>query len=539
MPTASITTTTAAISDHQRDYEETLSTVRESAHSLGASAKFVFQTDASGLWQAFLAALPPEQRQHHTCTACRHFVERFGSLVVVNDQGIATSLMWSMGGHGIYDAPIRAMLRLVTRAEITGVHFTAERTWGLPETGPWHHFAVSADVLFPHLVSPHATPKTPGQRAAMVRHEHGLLAAALAQYPADLVVRATAVLETGKVYRGEVCMGVAKWLLGLHAQRASTKNARLRDNLLWLAAASAPAGWCHVRSGMIGTLLDDLAAGLEFGDVADRFAAKMHPLQYMRPTAAPTAGNVAQAEKIVDALGIRPSLDRRFARLEDVTAALWKPSAATKPAATGGTFGHLLEPTGSDARDVGASAVTMTWEKFARTVLPTAERIELLAPEHGNYIALITSVHPDAPPILQWDRPEQRCPVSWYLYNGGSPARRWNVRAGWTNVTAICMSPPHWHGTARDKDGHRVFVLLEGARDTFHTEGGGFFPESLRAELHEVRNTLEAYANRATIAGKDEATACGIDISGGTSWSGTLRVTSRGLRQTYRIDRWD
>lgn len=35
----------------------------------------------------------------------------------------------------------------------------------------------------------------------------------------------------------------------------------------------------------------------------------MNPLQYQRPQAAPSAGNVAQAERIVEKLGIANSLE--------------------------------------------------------------------------------------------------------------------------------------------------------------------------------------------------------------------------------------
>lgn len=519
---------------HEADYAATLATIRDCAHDLGASAKHAFTTDAAELWPAFLAALPADQRQHHTCTACRHFVERFGSLVVVSEDGILMSLLWSHGGHGIYGPAVQAMSRIVARAKITGALVTTAALWGEPVTGPWHHFAVEADGLCPSLVAKPSAVETASQRAAKIRHEHGLLCAALAEYPADTVAKALAMLETGKMYRSEACLGVARWLHGIHEARARVKNAKIVDNLMWTHAAAAPAGWCHVKSGMIGTLLDDVASGLSFDDVAARFKAKMDPLQYLRPTAPVSTGNIAQAEKIVDAMGLRPSLERRFAKLEDIAEALWKPQPPAKPADAGGAFGHLLASRPGPA-DIGAPSVVMTWAKFAATVLPAAEHIEVDAPSVGSYIALVTAVHPDAPPILQWDREDQRNPVSWYLYAGGSLVERWGLRRGWNDVTAICLAPSNWHGRGRGKDGLRVFAMLKGAMD--QGDGGlGLFPEILRSELHQVRNTIEAHSNRSLLSGREDATACGIEIS---SWCLTLRVTHRDLRQTYRIDRWD
>ena len=68
--------------------------------------------------------------------------------------------------------------------------------------------------------------------------------------------------------------------------------------------------------------------------------------------------------------------------------------------------------------------------------------------------------------------------------------------------------------------------------------GGGLFPESLRAELHEVRATIEAHVEQATIRDRDEAEGCGLMI-GPSMKPATLRVTAGGVVTTYEIDRWD
>ena len=53
-------------------------------------------------------------------------------------------------------------------------------------------------------------------------------------------------------------------------------------------------------------------------------------------------------------------------------------------------------------------------------------------------------------------------------------------------------------------------------KDLCHECGGGFFPECLRSEDHGVRKAMEAYAQRATSAGKDEGTANGIALDDNT-----------------------
>lgn len=202
-------------------------------------------------------------------------------------------------------------------------------------------------------------------------------------------------------------------------------------------------------------------------------------------------------------------------------------------------FGHLKPKTKvSTVFDVGT--VTMTWEKFARTALPGAEKIELMVPAAGSFTALVTAVDPDAPPILQWDREGRRNPVSWYVYAGGSMARRWNLSEMWTEVTTITKLPPAWddsHTYANQGEG--AVLILRGARDTAHVAGGGLFTECLRSEYHSIRRTLEAHVLRAPIAGRDEASACGYGLRKGGEMSALVRVTVGDLRTSYRIDRWD
>lgn len=519
-------------------YEELLGSVRDHFAASAAQGP-LFTTDAEGLFAAFLAALPEHERQHHTCHACRHFVERHGGLVSIDEEGRTIPVMWG-DAPGFYGSAFAAVRRLVGKAKVTGVFLSAEKVWGQPVTGEWRHMAVTPPKA---MVFVSSVLKTAGQAMAERREEHGMLCRGLADFGKDVVLQALNVVEAEALYRTEKVQGPAKWLAELHERRAGLSG-RARDNVTWLAVAKAPPGFCHVRSTMIGTLLEDLAAGLPFEDVRRKFNAKMSPLIYQRPQSAPSAGNIAQAEKVVAALQSAGALERRFARLEDVQVKLWTPREETKPKeGSGEVFGHL-KPKGSrklDAVEIPASA--MTWDKFARTVLPEAEQIEVLVPSKASFIALCTAVNPDAPPLMQWDREEKRNPVNWYVYPGGSTASQWNLRAGsYAPVVAVTCLPSMWDEAGKhEHQGAGIILIVEGCRDVRPVGGSALFPEVLRAEYREVRKTMEAYSRAAKIAGELEATACGIDLRKGGKWDCTVRVTSKGGAKvaSYRLDRWD
>lgn len=190
----------------------------------------------------------------------------------------------------------------------------------------------------------------------------------------------------------------------------------------------------------------------------------------------------------------------------------------------------------------GAPPAVMTWVKFAADILPTAEAIEYLVPfGKQSYAALVTAKNADAPPMLQWDREGRRNPVSLYLYVGGSKPETWNLYAGEPRrVTAVALAPAMWDAErSLAHQGSSVCFVLESARDKSHTAGGGLFVENLKSDYHPVRRTLEAYFKSAVIEGKDEAEACGLCLSKGSKWDAVFRVTSRGIRTDYMLDRWD
>ena len=522
------------------DYEAVLQNIRDRfAASINGGKVPLFTTDADGLFAAFLTALPDSDRQHYTCHACRHFVDRFGGLVTIREDGSTTSAVWdSESAPEAFEGPIRAMERLVRRAKVTGVFLSSLPVWGQPVTGDWHHFAVTPtrSILFERATM------NAGQAMAEKHEDYGQVQRALAEFPIELVTQAVTILKAEALYRSEKFLGVAEWLERLHRARAGVRGPA-RDNLTWLAVATAPAGFCHPRSSMIGTLLEDIAAGMPFETVKRRFTEKVHPLQYQRPQAAPTAGAIAQAEKVVAQLGAAGALRRRFARIDEVQA-LWRP-AEPKPAETPaeGVFSHLT-PKGAQPKGSGIvlPPTTMTWDKFRRTVLPEAETIEFYVPGHDNYCALVTAAEPEAPPILQWDSLERRNPVSWYVYHGGSPANRWGLTSGaYYKVTAVTLQPSAWFDeTAFSHQGGGVLFVLDGAKDSvWERAGAGIFPETLRSEFHGIRSTIEAYSRNASIEGYDQSSACGVVLDKGGKWSARFRVTSNGTRLEYVLDRFD
>lgn len=529
--------TTSSLDTEGDDYQHLVASARS---AIGSP---LFTTNAEGLYDVFLSTLPVSRRQHHQCRACRRFVDRFGSLVTISPDGTWEPLLWSRE-LSFFQETCRALHLRVSGARVTGVFLSSKPVWGLASNTSrksgleWHHLHVRPTGEMVRRGSP---IKTDAQAMAEKREDHGMLCRGLAEFSLETVRQAHTLLTTGAIYRSEKCIGVAKWLLDLHHALSQTKHKVFRDNIIWRAVATAPPGFCHVRSTMISTLLEDLAAAKPFEDIKRSFDAKMSPLEYQRPQAAPTDGQLAAAEAVVFKLASAGSLARRYATLEEVLPhAIWTPKGPKPKESAESVFGHLKSK--SNAPSIDVPAQPMTWDKFSWTVLPTADRVELLVThDHGPYFAFVTATHSDAPPILQWDNEGKRNPVSWYLYASGSVGSWWGLIEGqFHDVTAITLQPSGWTSEAsHQSDG--AYLIVRGAHDTYSERAGlALFPEILKNDYRAIRAAIEAYSQSRTLDGKESATACGLAIqkSAGT-WNQTVRVTVAGARVLYRLDRWD
>ncbi len=521
--------------EHDEEYANFLAALQRQAF---VNTGPIFQTDANGLYDMYLASLPAD-RQIHNCCACRRFIERFGGLVTVSEDGRLLPVLWGSTVPTFYSKAFFSLYNRVHNARITGVFYSKEKVWGTPSTPPWRHMAVNQ----PDSLVYRERALTPGQAMAAKRENYKTVLAALVEFKAPVLDQALRLFESDSVSRSEKFVGPVKWLRKLHDR----PKGRLGTNILWREIALAPEGYCHPKASVLGPLLTNIAMGLPFADIKAQFEAMVQPLRYQRPQEAPKAGNLAAAEALVKKLGIERSLERRFATLQDMRDFIWHPlwHQTIKDQPTEGVFGHI-KPRGAVPPQFGVDLPTQTytWVKFRDTVLPNAEKIEQLIPGRGAFVALLTAVHADAPPILKWDHENERNPVSWYVYPHGSYAGQWKLQSGaWHPVDAIVPIPPMWGSHPMPQLSEGVVLILNGAVDTKES-GNGLFPECLKSELHGARASIEAYSRLAKISGRDEASACGYDIRKGTlgrmdGLNCSLRVYVNGAWTRYKIDRWD
>lgn len=499
------------------------------------------------LFDAFLAAFPEETRQEHNCNCCRDFLRVYGDLITVEEDGTQKSVLWDEELYeGQYQAPIRAMRQLVEAAKIDKVFYTHrdQVDLGIAQKGGYIHFC----LLATHFHTGPSMAKAVGAQMLDTKQDYIFLKTSVQEF-SQTSIELAIKLFTDDVQLKHYPRHLAnlQWLSEL---RAKVKHSPVSEQLIWREVATQPPGRVRLKNTVMGEFLKALDEGTAVNIAKRAFLAMVDPKDYLRPKAAPAAGNIEQAERIVKSLGIERSLERRWARLEDIPAAVykWAPTVPETPIVESSVFGHLAAKFTDKVAEPGViDGGKLTWERFEADVMPAAKSIELFvdAQRRDNFATLVTAVHADAPPIHYWDSPDARNPVSAYAYNGGSFPAMWNMPVPFIGaripVIGVIPQPSQWNeDPAADKDESDDWrmLILKGARDVTGMRHLGLFPANMRKELFEIRATIEAYSGSKGLEGGEDGMA-GVVISGGSaSMSYRLYVSDGKFTTQYVIDRY-
>lgn len=235
---------------------------------VGFGSKALFRTTGVDLFEVYLSGFEdPAERQYHNCNCCKHFMHRYGGLVSVGEQGELFSAVFDPD-----DAPtnlrvaVRKVVKAIETSRLSEVFISDLKVLGVPQAGGWQHLS----LLNPNVWTSRA--KAAHEAVAEKQQDFQQVVRALSEFPLDLLNQVVELLDVDgdALFRGEKVLGPAKFLRDVQSASQNLKGQQ-RRNVIFNMVASAPAGFCHPRSSMIGTLLDDLQNGLSL----DRAAVKL------------------------------------------------------------------------------------------------------------------------------------------------------------------------------------------------------------------------------------------------------------------------
>jgi hypothetical protein len=393
------------------DFQQFVADVDERLSTMSKGELYVVgdSLDRDSLWLTFLDAFPAgtnlrfRERSEYDCSTCRGFVKNFGNVVEIRDGQVRTVWSGVSASDPVFSVVAAAMDEFVGSLPLSGIFRSTEAQYGTRTTRSlrdgqvevWHH-------LHGRVEKRHRTGDVGAARGAFDAgvqvFQRGL--AELTQHALDTVVD---LIDDNALYRGAEHRRAVTEFRSLQNRWTQAADGRA----FVFANAMSPAA--RFRNTVIGTLVQDLSAGVDLEQAVRSFETKVAPQNYQRPTALITPAMVKAAMKTIGELGIEESLQRRFARLSDVSVnnVLWVDND-TQSRMKDGLEGLLMQAAATGApsarlRDAKPEKVPVL--AFMKDVLPGAASIDLwVAGSHEpHFVSLTTGRHPDAPRLFTWD----------------------------------------------------------------------------------------------------------------------------------------
>jgi hypothetical protein len=422
-----------------------------------ASALHQVDVDGDLLWATYLSSFPEgsnplfRERTEHDCNSCRHFIRRWGNLVAVvpGDRPVRDSIWNFDAGQPEYQAVVDALHALVVQAPIkdvlvSGVQFLGgnisrcvSKTTGEVET--WRHLHVE----LPKAMVIRGADSEDTVRGRLRTNAECMLRA-LRELDLSAVRAVSELVGQGTVYRGEQWAAQLE-LLALLIERFE-QGGRQAD-FAWAEALAHP-GLAGIRNTSIGALLVDLSGGMSMDDALARYEKITAPSNYRRPKPVYSESMLAAARKTIEELGLGNSLQRRHARLEDVSVAdvLFADRDSARRMKGSALDDMAASLKARPPRDLDR-VEEISWGTFVEKVLPTATSLEICpeARHAGSLVSLLAPVDPSAPPLFGWDNG-----FSWAYAGNVADSMKERVKALGGRVDGVLRFTLQWNEDGQD-----------------------------------------------------------------------------------------
>lgn len=459
-------------------------------HFKAMSAHKLFITDADGaaLWDLYLASFPAgsnliyKTRPEHDCGSCRHFIKSIGGAVNIVDGKIVT--LWDFTVDGPYQQVVDALAAYVRSRAIDNVYLHSEKIVGNASSRQlledksvktWDHYFVNlppAAVMKKDLIGP---------ARGESRATHDVMKRSLCEITADAVQTVLDLIAQNSLYRGE------EHKFAVEEFRKLLANYNGRDVFVWEHMASVHESVARIRNTVIGTLLVDLSEGKDLEDAVKSFEQKVAPTNYKRPTALVTKAMIANAQKVVEELGLTTALERRYATIDDITVnnILFADRATKK---TMGVFDDLAAGVAVDVKKLG-KIEEVTIADFIAKILPTAQSVEALFENRhaGNLVSLIAPVDPTARQLFKWPNG-----FSWSYTGDLADSIKERVKQAGGSVTGDFRASLAWYNFD-DLDLHLTGprMMHIGFQAKIDSASGGQLDVDMNAGLGHTRTAVE------------------------------------------------
>lgn len=374
----------------------------------------LFRANVSGdkLWETYLGAFPAgtnplyRERTEHDCSCCRHFIKSIGGVLSIIDGKLVS--VWDLTVGEDYQPVADALAELVKSCEISNIFLSTESTIGVDknfEEGSetanpitWEHFCL-------RLPAEAIANKTKiGPRLSETQANYDVSLRSLKEITLESVNIVLELIGQNGLYRGTESKAVLTEFRALKVAFDKLTSDTARSLFCWPVASTSHTALARIRNTSLGTLLTDLSEGKDVDEAVSSYEVKVAPSNYRRSTSAVTKSMVEGARKKIEELGLTPSLERRYAVIDDlkITDILYVDRAVRKKL-DADVFDEIPLKASTSKKSDKIEEIGI--EEFLAKVLPKATSLEVMVENShvNNLVSLIAPCNLTAKRLFSWD----------------------------------------------------------------------------------------------------------------------------------------
>jgi hypothetical protein len=403
------------------------------------------------------------ENKEHDCNTCNKFISRIGPVVSIQNGKLMT--VWGLNKKisGTYQVVANKMDRFIKKQKIgqiflmnpedseVGVEKNIEDL-KTPRSGhdaskdpknldhiTWHHFSC--------VVPDNFLSTDRGTLMGDAKATRGVFKRGLEELSLEAIELTLDMIDNNTIYRGQEFYAMVKEFHKYKKDYMSLSDNREKELYTW---QNYKKRGVKIYGTAIGTLLIDLSKGKAVEEAVASYEKKVAPENYKRPSAIITKGMINKGIEIIDELGLRKSLERRYAHLDDVSVNNVIFVNRDTRVVMKDNISEMLNDEVEEKPERFKHAEEIKIEEFINNIVPKSSKIEIKMENkyENNLMSLIAPVYPNSPLLFKWGNN-----FSW-TYNGNATDSmiKKNVKEMGGNVDAVLRFSIQWNENGDNQD---------------------------------------------------------------------------------------
>lgn len=419
-----------------------------------ATHLFEVAVDRDELWNLYLGSFPAgtneiyRERREYDCSCCRHFIKSIGNAVVIKNNTVYS--IWDMTiDDPTFQTVANAMANYIESHAVTDVYVSQDKKIGTDKNheqldngkiNTYEHFYLELPNKFVF-----DKRRSVGEIKGTFRDTRNVFKRSLDEISEESIMTVLELISQNSLYKGEEWKAVLSEFLKYKKDYDKLTAAEEKENFTWEKSIAAGAAIGRIRNHSIGTLLVNISEGMELDTAVKKYEQIVAPANYKRPKAIFTKKMLEDAKKKIEELGYMSSLERRFAKLDDISInnILFSNKDAQRRISGADDVFVSMEKNIAVNPKKFSKVEEVSAEDFVKNVLPTAKEIEVfLENRHSaNMVSLIAPKNADSPTMFKWNNG-----FSWaYAGNITDSDIRENVKSAGGAVDGVLRFSIQWN----------------------------------------------------------------------------------------------